>query len=237
MILLHGWNAELGYRTLFPYMARRFNKAGINAVLIELPYHSQRKPRERDAIRNFLSGDLLHVVSAMHQAIADTRALVAWLKTQSKMPVGMWGISLGAWVTGMLACAEPALDLAVLMTPVVRMDRVIMELDFCRPLRRHFHGASPRLEPLNLDSHQPLLEPDNILVVASEHDLFAPIATIEELCRVWQGPVLWRPRHGHISLTMSCLAPGRHTGKIIDWISSRLDPAGRNLLTGAKIPL
>jgi hypothetical protein len=222
MILLHGWNAEIGYRTLFPHLARRLNRAGINAAIFELPYHGQRKPRERDAIRNFLSGDLLHVVLALHQAIADARSLIAWLKAQRQQPVGLWGISLGAWLTGMVACKDPALDLAVLMTPVVRMERVIAELDFCRPLRRHLQNAQPRLEPLNLDEHSLLLPPENTLVVASEHDLFAPIATIEELCRRWRGPMLWRSRHGHISATLSCLAPGRLAGRIIDWIAPRL---------------
>jgi pimeloyl-ACP methyl ester carboxylesterase len=221
MVLIHGWNAEIGYRTLFPYLARRLNREGINTVLFELPYHSQRKPRERQAIRNFLSGDLLHVVMAMHQAIADARSLVAWLKSRSAASVGMWGISLGAWLTGMVACKEPELDLAVLMTPVARIDRVMAELDFCRPLRRHLNSVQPHLEILNLDSQRPVLAPENILVVASEHDLFAPIETVAGLCRAWGDPVLWRPRHGHISVTMSCLTPGILTTKIVQWIVGR----------------
>jgi pimeloyl-ACP methyl ester carboxylesterase len=222
MVLLHGWNAEVGYWTLFPSLARRLNQAGINAMLFELPYHSQRKPREREAIRNFLSGDLLHVVLAMHQAIADSRTLVAWLRSQSDAPIGVWGVSLGAWLAGMLACKEQELSLAVLMTPVVRMDRVMAELDFCRPLRRHLTAVLPHLAVLNLDSHRPRLDPENILVVASEHDLFAPIETTEELCRQWREPVLWRPRHGHISVTMSCLTPGVLAAKIVDWVGTRI---------------
>jgi hypothetical protein len=33
--------------------------------------------------------------------------------------------------------------------------------------------------------------------------LFAPIATVEELCETWGGPELWRIQHGHISVLMS----------------------------------
>ena len=48
------------------------------------------------------------------------------------------------------------------------------------------------------------MTPNNILVIASEHDLFAPIATIEELCEAWDGGRnCGGPRHGHISVLMS----------------------------------
>jgi dienelactone hydrolase len=214
VLLLHGWNAEIGYRTLFPYLARRLNAAGVNALMYELPYHSQRKPRERGSATNFLSGDLLHVIQAVHQALADARALVAWLGEQGCERVGVWGISLGGWLAGLLACEDSNLSFAVMMTPVARMDRVIAELDFCRPIRRSLRSQSIHLEPLNLVAHQPKLPAENILVVASEHDLFAPIETIEELCQTWRWPELWRPRHGHISVLMSAPVMER----VVHWI-------------------
>jgi len=217
VVLLHGWNQELGYRTLFPYLARRLNAAGVNAVMIELPYHCQRKPRERGAIRNFIADDLRHVAMATHQALADARALVAWLEKEGCGNIGVWGISLGAWLGGLLACVEPRLKFAVLMTPVARMDRVIAELEFCEPIRRSLGGATVRLEPLNLISHQPKMATENILVVASEHDLFAPVETAEELARAWKEPVLWRMRHGHISVMLSAPVMER----TVKWIARR----------------
>ena len=203
LVLLHGWNANTAYRTLFPHLARRLTKRGVNVAMFELPYHSRRKPRGRQAVHNFLSGDLVHVAQAAHQAMADARALIAWLKEQGCPRIGLWGISLGAWLSGMLVCADSRVDFAVLMTPVARMDRLIAELDFCAPIRRSLGGAKVRLDSLNLATRRLKVTPDNILVVASEHDLFAPIATIEELCAAWGGPELWRPRHGHSSILMS----------------------------------
>jgi dienelactone hydrolase len=164
-----------------------------------------------------LSGDLVHVVQAARQAIADTRALVAWLRAQGCSRVGVWGLSLGAWLGGMLACVEPGLHFAVMMMPVARMDRVIAELDFCQPLRRSLRGQPARLEPMNLVTHRPRLAPDDILIVASEHDLFAPLETIEELWRAWDKPELWRLRHGHISMMMSAQVMERTVG----WIAAK----------------
>jgi len=217
VVLLHGWNHELGYETLFPWLARRLNAAGLNAATFELPYHRHRKPREPGAIRNFIADDLRHVAMAAHQALADARALIAWLSVQGSGRVGVWGISLGGWLAGLLACVEERLGFAVLMTPVARMDRVIAELEFCEPIRRSLGGARVRMEPLNLMSHRPKVRPQDILVVASEHDLFAPVETVEELVGCWGAPTLWRLPHGHISIILSASVMQR----TVQWIVER----------------
>jgi hypothetical protein len=82
VILLHGWNGERGYELMFPWLAGRLNRAGINAAMIELPYHGKRKPQERGVIRNFISSDLFHTVQAARQAVAVGRALVGWVRAQ-----------------------------------------------------------------------------------------------------------------------------------------------------------
>lgn len=220
VILLHGWNAETGYRVLFPYLAWRLTRRGVNAAMFELPYHSRRKPRGEGAIRNFISDDLVHVVQATQQSIADARALVAWLKAQGCPRVGLWGISLGAWLSGLLVCADARINFAALMTPVARMDRVIAELDFCEPIRRSLDGAPVNLDSLNLATHRLKVSPEEILIVASEHDLFAPIETVEELWRAWNEPGLLRTQHGHISVLMSMPVMDR----TVDWLVDRSRP-------------
>jgi len=105
VILLHGWNAELQYRWQFPFLARQLTGAGVNAAMFQLPYHGRRRPREPGAIQNFISYDLLHMLEATRQALADTRALLAWLAEQGSPSVGLWGVSLGAWLAGLLISA------------------------------------------------------------------------------------------------------------------------------------
>jgi dienelactone hydrolase len=218
VILIHGWNMQAGYHVLFPHLARRLVKQGVNVAMFALPYHTQRKPRGKKAIHNFLSGDLVHVVQAAHQSLADARALVAWLKEQGCPRIGLWGISLGAWLSGLLACEDTRIDCAVLMSPVSRMDRVIAELDFCAPIRRSLGGARVRLDALNLANRELKLAPADVLLVASQHDLFAPIRTAEELCEAWGGTELWRLRHGHISVLMSMPVMERTVG----WVARKL---------------
>jgi dienelactone hydrolase len=218
VILLHGWNMQAGYYVLFPHLARRLVKRGVNVAMFALPYHTRRKPRGKKAINNFISGDLVHVVQAARQSLADARALIAWLKEQGCPRVGLWGISLGAWLSGLLACEDPHIDCAALMVPVSRMDRVIAELDFCAPIRRSLGGAHVRLGPLNLTNRRLKTAAANILIIACEHDLFVPIGTAEDLHEAWSGTELWRPRHGHISVLMSMPVMERTMG----WVTRKL---------------
>ena len=200
VILLHGWNGELGYRHGFPFLARRLARLGVNVAMLELPYHGQRKPSTAGAIRNFISHDLLRMVEATRQAMSDVRALMAWLETQGSRGVGLWGISMGAWLSGLLVSQEARTKFAVLMSPVARMDQAVMDLAFCEPIRRSLQGTGLSLEPLNLASHRPLAAPEDILIVESKYDLFAPAESIEEVWRAWNKPEIWRLRHGHISV-------------------------------------
>ncbi|HUR44635.1 MAG TPA: alpha/beta hydrolase family protein [Candidatus Saccharimonadales bacterium] len=203
IVLLHGWNGELGYYWQFPWLAWRLVRAGINVAMLELPYHARRRPQQNGATQNFISHNLHRMAEATHQATSDIRAVMAWLREQASPSVGLWGISLGAWLGGLVCCHEPATRFAVLMSPVVRMDRAVEELPFCAPVRRSLEQAEVSLETFNLVSHRPVAGLKNILIIESKFDLFANAETIEELWRAWGKPEIWRLRHGHISILVS----------------------------------
>jgi dienelactone hydrolase len=216
VVLLHGWNGERDYRWKFPWLAKLLNRQGLNAAMIELPYHGRRRPRRADAPHNFISHDLAQTLAAARQALTDTRALLAWLRAQGAPALGVWGVSLGGWLTGLLACHEPRLGFAALLTPVPRMDLAIAQLPFCEPIRRGLEGGTLRLDALNLRSHRPVIAPDRLLLIESRHDAFVPAETIEELWRQWGQPEIWREPHGHISVLLSPSVMIR----IVNWLAA-----------------
>lgn len=220
-ILLHGWNAELQYQWMFPYWGQLLARAGVNAFTFELPYHASRKPRSRDAIRNFFSGDLRHVMRATHQALGDARSLARWLYAQGVPSVGLWGVSLGGWLAALASAHQGEFTNAVLVTPVVRMDRAFRELPFCEPMRSGVaeldHGA---FTALNAVTHRPLCGGDNVLVASSRHDLFAPAETIDELEQAWRAEV-WRFNHGHVTVLLS----SRVMRRIVKWVAAHANIA------------
>jgi len=48
-------NMQAGLSRIVPASGRRLVKQGVNVAMFALPYHTQRKPRGKKAIHNFLS--------------------------------------------------------------------------------------------------------------------------------------------------------------------------------------
>jgi hypothetical protein len=217
LILLHGWNDELGYRFRLPFCARLLNRRGINVAMIELPYHLQRRPHAPGAITDFISEDLWRMVEATRQSIADVRALVNWFSSLGCGQIGLWGTSLGAWLGGLMVCHEPKIQVAVLTTPIPELEQVIDELEFCAPIRRSFESSNLSLERLNLTSQRPFTSKESIMIQEAEDDVFAPKNLVEELWRAWNEPEIWRLKHAHISVLMSVPVMRRTA----DWVARK----------------
>lgn len=218
VILVHGWNAELHYLYILPIIARALNRQGLNAALIELPYHLQRRPREREVMRDFISDDLPGMLLATRQSVADLHALALWAKAQGCPSVAVWGFSLGAWLAGLYICQSALPSAAVLTTPISDLARAIRELTFCHPIRSSLNGTPLDLTPLNLARHRPLLPPSRIQVMQSSYDLFAPSESYRELAEAWKLAAWEKEPQGHISL----LTSRRAMNKSISWLAGRL---------------
>src|SRR5438128_7643331 len=142
IVLLHGRNDFINYRCRYPLIARSCNQAGFNAATLEAPYHFQRCPRQPGALSTH---DYLQWAEATAQAIAEIRALTGWLLGEGCPAVALWGISMGAWHTGMTVCRDARLTAAVMAIPRVRMDLSAAE----RVVWRRFRDALPRLRVPN----------------------------------------------------------------------------------------
>ncbi len=218
VILLHGWNDKLNYRFRFPSLTRDLTRRGVNSVVFEMPYHFQRRPARNGVNSDFISEDIAHTVEATAQALAEINAIVAWLHQQGLKRVAIWGFSLGGWLGGLAACHNPSIACAVLVTPVVRLDRMIQETAFCRLLRESLGDKSGQWDRLNLTSHRPLVPKINILLVEAEYDLFVPKDTMEELWQAWDQPEIWRLPHGHITV----LGASGMMKQAVRWLGPRL---------------
>jgi len=219
--LMRGRKSSLGYRFVFPATARRCNRAGFNAATLELPYNFQRHPRPPGALP---TQDWLRTAEAVAQAIAEIRALTGWFLAQGCSAVALWGISMGAGLTGITVCREPRLTAAVMTVPPVRSNAGIVELVLRRSRRQAWRPTFQAEEaldetPLNLTLAQPVIPKNNILLIGGIHDLVCPMKPIEALWQKWEQPEIWRLPHGHISWMF---APGV-TGRVLRWLSPRLN--------------
>jgi hypothetical protein len=66
---------------------------------------------------NLISYDLVDTLHGVAQAVHDTRRLVTWLRSRGAERIGMFGLSLGAYVTTLVSAFEP-FDVAIAGIPL-----------------------------------------------------------------------------------------------------------------------
>ena len=230
IILLHGGCDFPSHYFRFPLVARQGNRAGFNVATLELPYHFQRRPRQRGAWRDI---DDLRFAELMTQAVAEVRALTGWLLSKGCAAVSLCGGSLGSWIAGLTACRDARLASVAMVLPAVcaRQLFAVNQHIFSQRIREKRllqQVAREALDttPINLLSSKPVISTENILLVAGIHDLICGRKFVEELWQTWSQPEIWRLPHGHVSAGV--LGVSGLTNRILRWLAPRLNvPAVR----------
>jgi len=110
VIILPHWNAKAG--SYFD-LCKFFNKVGISALRLTLPYHEERTPPELERADYLVAPNVGRSLQSVRQAVADTRACVAWLKHQGYEKVGIVGTSIGSCVAFLAFVHDANIDAAV----------------------------------------------------------------------------------------------------------------------------
>jgi len=207
MLCIHGYAGGHFWLESLAFDARRFYRAGVDVALYVLPYHGRRAiGGARRSGEGFFDMDLVRTNEAFALAIYELRALLRWLRAAGTGPVGAFGMSLGGYVTALLASVEPDLAFAVPMIPLTSLaDMMWSEGDGDPRLARAMeHGWSLAAlrdffavhAPL---SRAPLVPPEARLVIAALGDRICPPAHATALWRHWGEPrIHWYPG-GHLA--------------------------------------
>ncbi len=95
VVVLPHWNAKAG--TYFD-LCKFFNKVGVSALRLTLPYHEERMPPELERADYLVAPNVGRTLQSLQQSVVDTRAAVRWLKQQGYEKVGVVGTSIGSCV-------------------------------------------------------------------------------------------------------------------------------------------
>lgn len=95
VVVLPHWNAKAG--TYFD-LCKIFNRVGVSALRLTLPYHEKRMPPELERADYLVAPNVGRTLQSLRQSVIDTRAAVAWLKQQGYEKVGVVGTSIGSCV-------------------------------------------------------------------------------------------------------------------------------------------
>lgn len=184
---------------------RKFLEQGLDVVLFQLPFHGRRRPGGGPLTTWFPSPHLVRTNETFGQAIADLRALIAWLRARDAPAVSVLGMSLGGYVTALLATLDPTLDAAIPMIPLTDMPRLMWTLgEGTDALDRARRGGVTQAHVERVFRvHSPLARPpvvphDRRFVIAGSGDQITPRAQAEALWEHWDRPAIhWFPG-GHL---------------------------------------
>jgi hypothetical protein len=95
VVVLPHWNAKA--RTYFD-LCKVFNRVGVTALRLTLPYHEERMPPELERADYLVAPNVGRTLQSLRQSVVDTRAAVRWLKQQGYEKIGVVGTSIGSCV-------------------------------------------------------------------------------------------------------------------------------------------
>ncbi len=110
VLVLPHWNAKAG--TYFD-LCKFFNKVGLSALRLTLPYHEERMPPELERADYLVAPNVGRTLQSLRQSVVDTRSAVRWLKQQGYEKVGIVGTSIGSCVGFFAFTHDMQIDAAV----------------------------------------------------------------------------------------------------------------------------
>jgi hypothetical protein len=106
IVVLPQWNSDgLGHNSLCTI----FNRMGISALRLSMPYHDIRRPEELERSDYAVSSNIGRSLSACRQAVVDVRCCVDWLEEQGYEHFGVLGTSLGSCYAFLASAHDPRL--------------------------------------------------------------------------------------------------------------------------------
>ena len=207
VIILHGfamgWPAVDG-RIL---SARHWFEKGLNVVLLTLPDHGPRRsPGAVLSGQRFTVPHALELAGAVHQAIYEIFELKTWLRSRGASSVGLFGMSLGGYLTSICAGLSGDFDFLVPLVPPACMGDLAWRV--YRDTGHHRSGYEPVLTEMNMRAaffiHSPLAHErrvarEKILIAAGAGDRIVPPEHPSALWEHWDRPAIHWFRGSHVA--------------------------------------
>ena len=203
-----------------------YYRHGCDVVLAVLPFHGRRNDRTGlfDGSGLFSDG-MATFTEAMMQSITDLRVIIDYLESTGVPGIGMTGLSLGGYVTALMAEVEERLKFAIPNCAVTDLGGLMDGWFPAGPLI----GAGLKLGRIDRDTHmeamrlhsplryEPKLPRENLFVIGGLADRLAPPEQSARLWDHWGRPrIHWFPGSHilHLRRAVYLREIGRHLREI-----------------------
>jgi hypothetical protein len=210
LVCIHGQG--MGRRTDIEFfrLRRLHRDLGVNVLVPVLPLHGPRRAGARPE-QQFVSNVYpVNNTLGLAQSIWDLRRLLAWLRDEEDATtIGLYGFSLGSYVSSLLSTLDDDLTCIVSVVPSGDLAEALRTSEPGLPSKRRAHRAlhderselvhrvvSPLTRPC-------LVAKERRFIVAGQGDRIAVPPGATQLWRHWEQPAIkWRPR-GHVTTAWS----------------------------------
>jgi hypothetical protein len=201
-LMIHGHRMGESRDIRFLGSRRLQRDLGVDVAHLVLPMHG---PRGRIDAHSFPGVDPVANLLGVSQAVADARALLGWIRTQTARPIGVFGISLGGLVASMLASLEAELACVVAGVPLTDISAMLAATVKSRwgaevLAEAHFLDPAP-VELSRLASpltFAPVVPLERRFIYAAIGDRLVTARQAEALWRHWEQPTILWLQGGHI---------------------------------------
>jgi len=224
IMCVHGFGTGYAFMDLFGFRARRLHREfGLNVAIPVLPMHGPRKVT-RFSGEPFLSFDLVNTVHGLAQSIWDLRRVLGWIAEQQPLSVGIYGVSLGGYLSALLAGLDERFDYVIAGIPVVDFPALYgahapHEIRL-RTMEHHILSGNSEavhrvVSPLAVT---PLVPRDDRFIFAGAGDRMVGTEQAHRLWTHWDEPLMeWYPGN-HVGYLWS--------GAVDAFVRDALDTAG-----------
>ena len=204
VLALHGFTMGRPEIDAHVLMARRWFHLGLDVALVTLPFHGRRAPAaSRYSGEGFGSWNVARLNEAVRRSVHDVEVVRRWIATETGTAVGLLGVSLGGYLTALLAGLRddwafavpivPPVCLAALPTRLRALVRGSPEPPISVPtLRAAYRVHSPLAHPLRIPRRR-------ALIVGGRGDWIVPPEHPVALWRHWGRPAIRWYSGGHLA--------------------------------------
>lgn len=219
--IIEGW---YGLNSVW-FALKWFYRQGYDVVQVTLPFHGYRREAHHPfSGYGFLGGGLPNLNEAMLQSICDLRVIADYLRAQGAPSVGISGLSLGGYLSALLAVVDPRLAFCIPNSPLVSpidMARDWQPSGLLLKAVMWKNGMSIDELRSGLAVHSPLsyapkVDAKRVMVIGGAGDRFTPPRFVRLLHQHWPGSHLhWFPGNHVIHLQQ------RKYLKLMRWFMER----------------
>lgn len=210
VIFVHGWRMESYDRVKNIFHERIKNELHWNMYYIPLPYHMERKPSESLYSGEYMiSANINRTVLATQQAIADIRAVIQWIKSNQKGPIIVIGVSLGGWITNLLATMEENIDYISSIFYTNSLAHAVWHTIPGRYIKadlvKHgvtFQDLQTYWDVTNPSCFSPVVNKNNIFLLSAKYDQYVDFDDATDLWKSWGYPKRMVMNCGHSGIVL-----------------------------------